>query len=113
VNEILLCSHNPILIKSLYGVLRDEGYQIDIADHPAGAVQLIFRNQYTAVIMDPEPFGLPVKDAVQIMRTVQPGVIVIFIGSDKLGIDVLNVDVPVDLEEFKKMIRDVPCLNRT
>jgi DNA-binding NtrC family response regulator len=112
VNGILLCSHDPILIKSLYGLLRDEGHEVDIADHPADAVQLIFRNRYSAVIIEPEPFGLSIKDAVQIIKTVQPGIIVIFVGFDKLGIDVLNIDVPVDLEKFKKMIRDVPCFNR-
>ena len=113
MNEILLCSHNPILIKSIYGVLRDEGYDVEIADHPADAVQMVFKNKYSAVMIDPEPFGLSVGDAVGIIKTVQPDMIVIFVGFDKLGIDVLNIDVPVDLEAFKKMIRDIACFNRT
>ncbi len=107
VNEILLCSNNPILIKSIYGILRDEGCYVEVADHPADAVQMVFKNRYSAVIMGAEPFGLSVGDAVRIMKTVQPDMIVIFVGFDKLGIDVLNIDVPVDLEEFKEMIRDI------
>lgn len=112
MNEILLCSHNPILIKSIYGVLRDEGYHVEIADHPADAVQMAFKNTYSAAIIDPEPFGLAARDAVRIIKTVRPDMIVIFVGFDKLDIDVLNIDIPINLEEFREIIHEIPCFNR-
>ena len=107
MTEILLCSNNPILAKSLYGMLRDEGYDVDIAEHPAMAVQMVFRRRFTAVIMDPEPFGLSTEDALQIIKAVQPEILVIFVGYDKLGSDVLSIEMPIDLEEFKKTIQDI------
>ena len=68
MEEILLCTHDPILVKSLYGVLRDKGHDVEIADHLALAVQMILKSHYYAVIIDGKPFGLSVEDAVQIMR---------------------------------------------
>jgi DNA-binding response OmpR family regulator len=107
MTEILLCSNNPILAKSLFGILRDEGYIVDIADHPAMAVQMAFKKEYVAAIMDPEPFGLSVEDAVRIIKTVQPEILVIFVGHDKLGADVLSIEAPIDLEEFKRTIQGI------
>lgn len=104
MTEILLCSSNPLLIKSLYGILRDEGYTTEIADHPALAVEMAFRKKYRALIIDPEPFGLPVEDAVNIIKTVHPEILVIFIGCDTLEMDALSIEIPVDLEEFKQAL---------
>jgi CheY-like chemotaxis protein len=106
VTEILLCSNNPILVKSLHGILRDEGYIVDIADHPAMAVQRVFEKVYSAAIMDPEPFGLSVEDAIRIIKRVRPEMLVIFVGYDQLE-DVLNIEAPIDLEEFKRAIRNI------
>lgn len=107
MNDILLCSHNPILIKSLYGILIDEGCRVDIAEHPALAVQMVFRKRYKAAIIDPEPFGLSVDDAIKIIKTVLPDILVIFVGHDKPDTDALSIDAPIDLGEFKKAIHDV------
>jgi DNA-binding response OmpR family regulator len=107
VTEILLCSNNPILAKSLLGILRDEGYNVDVAEYPAMAVQMALARRYTAAIMDPEPFGLSVEDAIRIIKTVQPGMVVIFVGYDKLGADVLSLEAPIDLEEFKRTIQGI------
>jgi DNA-binding NtrC family response regulator len=104
--EILLCSNNPILVKSLHGILRDEGYFVDIADHPAMAVQRVFEKGYSAAIMDTEPFGLSTEDAIKIMKSVRPEILVIFIGCDKVE-DVLKIEAPIDLEEFKRAIHNI------
>jgi CheY-like chemotaxis protein len=107
VADILFCTSNPILAKSLYGILRDEGYSVETADHPAMAVRMALLNRYAAVIMDPEPFGLSVEDAVGIIKTIQPGILVIFVGCDNLGTDVLSVEMPIDLEDFRGAIRQI------
>lgn len=105
--EILLCSHNPILQKSLYGILRDEGYEVETADHPASAVQMVISKHFAVLIIEPEPFGISAEDAVKIIKTLRPDMLVIFVGYDKLDSDALTLKAPVDLEEFKRAIRKV------
>lgn len=105
MTDVLLCSNNQLLAKSLYGMLRDEGYSVETADHPAMAVQMVLRNEYTALIIDFEPFGLSVDDAVRIIRTIRPEIIVLFIGDDANSIDGLSIEAPVDLAEFRQTIQ--------
>jgi DNA-binding NtrC family response regulator len=107
--ETLLCSNNPILVKSLYGIMRDEGSSVDTADHPSLAVQMAFKKKYGALIIDSEPFGLSVQDAIKIIKTIQPEIVVIFVGYDTLETDVLSIEAPIDLEQFKRTIH---CLSR-
>ena len=112
MDEILLCTHDPILVKSLYGVLRDEGHNVAIADHLALAVQMILKNHYYAVIIDGKPFGLSVEDAVQIMKTVSPEMPIIVVGGLAFGTDALSIAVPVDLEELRELINSVHQSNK-
>jgi DNA-binding NtrC family response regulator len=107
MTELLLCSNNQLLIKSLYGMLRDEGYSVETADHPALAVKMVLKKEYTALIIDSEPFGLSVDDAIKIIRTILPGMIVIFIGYDRIDSDALSIEAPLDLAEFKQTIHDL------
>lgn len=109
--ETLLCSNNPILVRSLYAILRDEGYGVDTADFPSHAVQLAFRKKYSALIIDSEPFGLSVEDAVKIIKTVQPAIEVILIGYESPGSDVLSIEAPIDLEQFKMTVHSIGRLN--
>jgi DNA-binding response OmpR family regulator len=105
--ETLLCSNNPILVKSLYSILRDEGYGVDTADHPSVAVQMTLRKNYTALIIDSEPFGLSVEDATRIIKTILPGIVVIIIGYDSLETDILSIEAPIDLEQFRKTVHRI------
>ena len=105
MKDVLLCSNNQLLAKSLYGMLRDEGYAVETADHPATAVQMVFRKAYTALIIDFEPFGLSVDDAVRIIRTIRPEIIVLLIGDDANAVDGLSIEAPVDLAEFRQTIQ--------
>ncbi len=107
MNEVLLCTHNPILIKNVYGILRDEGFGVEVVDHSALAVQRVFQGSYVAVIIDSESFGLSAEDAVQIIQSVSPGIVVICVGFAKLDSDIVSMNLPVDLEEFKRAIHDV------
>jgi DNA-binding NtrC family response regulator len=105
--DTLLCSNNPILLRSLYSILRDEGYGVDSADHPSHAVQMAFKKSYSALIIDSEPFGLSVEDAIKIIKTIQPAIVVIFVGYDNLETDVLSIDAPIDLEQFKRAVHSI------
>ncbi len=107
MNATLLCSNNPILVKSLYAILRDEGCDVDIADHPSIAVQKALMNQYAALVIDSEPFGLSVQDAIKIIKTILPQIVVILVGYDTLDTDVLSIEAPIDLEQFKRTVHSL------
>jgi len=104
MKNIILCSSNPILIKNLYGILRDEGYEVETVEHPAFAVQKIMNAQYDFIIIDSEPFGLSAEDAVDIIKTVAPGMPILFVGGDWEKKHGPGVETPIDLEEFKRTI---------
>ena len=113
MEEILLCTHDPILVKSLYGILRDKGHDVEIADHLALAVQMILKSHYYAVIIDGKPFGLSVEDAVQIMKTVSPEMPIIVVGGPECDTGALSVRMPVDLEEFRDVLNTMHQSNKT
>lgn len=105
--EVLFCTHNPILIKSLYGILIEEGYHVEIVDHPALAVQRLLSRVYKALIIDSKPFGLSVEDAIQIIKTISPDMAVIVVGYPEQDTHTLNIKLPIDLAEFKEAIRSI------
>jgi DNA-binding NtrC family response regulator len=96
-----------MLVKSIYGMLRDEGFGVEVVDHSALAVKKVFRGNYVGVIIDAESFGLSAEDAVQIIRSVSPEIVVICVGSGRLNSGVMTMNLPVDLEEFKRVIHDL------
>ena len=113
MTETLLCSNNPILVKSLYAILRDEGCLIDTADHPSVAVQMAFKKKYATLVIDSEPFGLSVEDAIKIIKTILPEIVVIFVGYDTLEADVLSIEAPIDLDKFKRTVHSIGRFHHT
>lgn len=105
MKDIILCSSNPILIKSLYGVLRDEGYNVEIVEHPALAVRKVLFGRYDFVIADSEPFGLSVEDAAQIIKSVAPDMPILFVGGGRE--QTRAVAAPLDIEELKRTIHSI------
>jgi len=107
VQNILLCTHNPMLIKGLYGILRDEGCDVDISDYPAHAVQQIMKNTYQVVIIDSHAFGMSAEDAVRVIKTVAPDIKVILVGCPEYEVDALSIKVPADLETVRSLIHGI------
>jgi CheY-like chemotaxis protein len=107
MKDIILCSSNPILIKSLYGFLRDEGYNVETVEHPALAVQKVLSGRYGFIIVDSEPFGLSAEDAVQIIKTVAPDTPILFVGGERHREHAPAIKTPIDLEEFKRTIHRI------
>ncbi len=103
MKNTILCSSNPILIKSLYGILRDQGLEVEVIEHPALAVQKVMAIRYDFIVIDSDPFGLSAEDAVNIIKTVAPGLPILFIGNSGGG----RIEAPLDLEEFKRMIDSI------
>jgi len=108
--QILLCTHNPLLVKDLYGILRDEGFTVEIADHPALAVRMVLQGNYGAVIIDSRAFGLSAEEVVQIIRSISPDIPIIVAGNETYTGGALSLKIPVDLEEFKKVIHNLISL---
>ncbi len=102
MKKILLCSSNPILIKSLYGTLRDEGHQVETIEHPAFAVQSVMKQKYDFLIMDSEPFGLSSEDAAEIIKMITPEIQIFFLGKDHPQGG--QPSEPLDLAELKRTI---------
>jgi len=107
VNDILLCTQNPMLIKGLYGILRDEGYNVDLSDYPAHAVQQIIKNSYEAVIIDSQAFGMPAEDAVKVIKTIAPEIRVILVGYPEDETDSFSIKVPIDLEKLRNLVHSM------
>lgn len=96
MKNILLCSSDPILIKNLYATLRDEGYAVETVEHPARAVQAVMAGMHDALVVDSDPFGLSVDDAVEIIHSVRPEFPVLRLGEGHAA--------PADLESLKRTI---------
>ncbi len=105
MKNIILCSSNPILIKSLYGTLRDEGHDVQTIEHPARAIQMVMSRAYDFLIIDSEPFGLSAEDAALIIKAVKPELPILFVG--KVGERAGEIGTPVDLEGLKRTIQGI------
>jgi DNA-binding NtrC family response regulator len=107
MKNIILCSSNPILIKSLYSMLRDDGYNVETIEHPAQAVQMVMRRHYHCVIVDSEPFGLSAEDAATIIKAVSPLMPILFVGDNRVDTHAQAVHTAIDLEAFKLTIHSI------
>lgn len=112
MNTILVCSYNPLLLKSLYGVLRAEGYAVDHVDHMAFAVQraIAAPTRFAAVILDADTIGLTAEDAADIIiRATAEALPVIIVGGPAAQSPrrsgALRVERPIDMTEVKRMVR--------
>ena len=106
MKKVILCSSNPILIKSLYGMLRDEGLCVEAIEHPAFAVQMIMKQGYDFLIIDSEPFGLSAEDAAEIIQSIAPDIKILFLGKN-LHDHPTTAGATVDLAEIKRTIHSI------
>jgi DNA-binding response OmpR family regulator len=104
MKKILLCSSSPLLVKGLYGLLRDEGYAVEEVEHPALAVQKVLHDPYDLTIIDAEPFGLSAEDAANIIRTLAPAMPILCIGGEDGCEHLPMVKLPADLDAIKELI---------
>lgn len=107
MKKILLCSSSPILIKSLYGILRDEGHHVETIEHPAFAVQSILKQPYDFLIIDSEPFGLSREDAAEIIKLIRPGIQILFVGNDQARN--AHPAGSFDIDRVRRMVQGIPA----
>jgi DNA-binding NtrC family response regulator len=113
MNRILFCTYDPILRKVLYGPLRDDGYLVEVAEHPAEAVQRSFMDRYAAVILDSDGIGLDARDASQIIKKHSPGVRVFVIGGRSAFPDDYCLEKPVDIGLLRNLLRGALALRQS
>jgi hypothetical protein len=68
-------------------------------------VQSIIRQKYDFLIIDSEPFGLSSEDAAEIIKTVRPGIRILFVGRAH-PLSSARPE-PLDLEELKRTIHGI------
>ena len=107
MKNIILCSSNPLLIRNVYCVLRDEGYTVDTVEHPALAVKQVLWGAYDFVIVDSEPFGMSAGEAAQIIKSVAPGMPIMFMGGEGDLDYAAGTVAPLDLEVFTRTIHSM------
>ena len=107
MKRILLCSSNPLLVKSLYATLRDEGYAVELVEHPSSAVQKVLQGSFDLTLIDAEPFGLPAADAARILGTIAPGMPILCLGGEDGNLSSQLLSVPADLGAIKELIHHV------
>jgi DNA-binding NtrC family response regulator len=113
MKKMLFCSANPLLIKSLYGMLRDEGYAIEDVEHPALAVKKVLVGPYSFMIVDTEPFGLSAEDGARIIKTIAPEMPIFCVGGEAACDTLPMIRLPADLDAIKKMIRHIAAEKTT
>ena len=104
MRELLVCSYDPIFIKSLGGLIRQEGYEMLVADHPALAVRMAFERPLAAVIMDSEVIGFSAGDAASALTNSFEHLTVIISGRTKAPSGALSISKPLDLQEVKDLL---------
>lgn len=102
--ELLICTHDPMLIKGLCNSLRDAGYSVTTADHAASAIKLLMERQFGTVVLDSYIVGLGVAEAIPVIRHVSPDIKVVVIGDAPSGHGVWTVSRPTSLEELRGII---------
>lgn len=113
MENILLCSQDTILTKGLYGPLRDEGYPVDVVEHPADAVRGFIHKVYDTVIIDSRDIGLDAIEAVSIMKNIFSDTKVLFIvdRKERQGLlaqgNFVIFETPVELDLVIEMVKEI------
>jgi DNA-binding NtrC family response regulator len=113
MRNILLCSQEPLLIKEVYGLLRDQGFEVDTVEYIADSVRWFLIKEYGAVILDTRNVGLNALEAVYIMKNVFSETPIFMIGDEQEGKGtyvrdgIYKIDVPVEIDRFIQIFKEI------
>jgi ActR/RegA family two-component response regulator len=106
MKDLLICSSDPMFVKNIYGALRSEGFNLEVVERTAMAVQCTLRKSFDAAIIDPNAIGLSAVDAAEIIqRDGTPAVIAGYDGAGPGGL--AGSRKPVDVMEIIDAVRDL------
>ncbi|HEX8949447.1 MAG TPA: hypothetical protein VF790_10825 [Dissulfurispiraceae bacterium] len=113
MKNILLCSQDPMLVKGLYGPLRDAGYTVETSEHPADAIKCVLNTPYLSVILDSRDIGIPAADAAAIIKTIRPETYIVVVGKNVSGGDLHMMIQPDAIDKLRELMNDISTLRRT
>jgi DNA-binding NtrC family response regulator len=95
-----------MLLKVLYGPLRDDGYAVEVTDHPADAVRCVLNDRYSAVMLDSDGIGLNAQDAAVIIQAISPDIHILIIGQSEAG-GGYAFERPVAIDRLRDLLREI------
>ncbi|MFN3395952.1 MAG: hypothetical protein ACK4Z9_04070 [Thermodesulfovibrionales bacterium] len=104
MRKILLCSHDPMLIKNLYGLFIDGGFVVDVVDQSSFAIKKVMEGDIDLLVMDAATFGLSVTETIEIIKNVVPDLPYIIVGSANRNGLSSSIE-GVDLERLEIFLR--------
>ncbi len=112
MKRILLCSQEPLLIKELYGPIRDGGIEVVTTEYISDAVREFLANRYDAVILDTRNIGLNAYEAASIMKdTISSAPIFLLTDSvsekTRLKDGVYVTGSPKEIDSFLTMFKEI------
>lgn len=112
MKDLLLCSQDSLLVKSIYGPLRDDGYRVETVEHHSDAVRSVLHSHYSAVVVDSKDIGLNVTETARIIKNIQKETVIVLIGetdlfTESLVDDLYIIDRPIDLDQLKGLLRRI------
>ncbi len=102
--EILICTHDPMLVKGLCNPLRDTGYLVTTVDHAAMAIKLMLKRQFVAIVLDSSVMGMSLPEALPVIRHVSPLTKVIVVSDARTDYDAWTVPRSAGCEEVRAII---------
>lgn len=112
MRKILLCSHDPILIKNIYGLFINGGFIVDVVDQSSFAIKRVMEGDIDLLVMDAATFGLSVTETIEIIKNMAPDLPYIIVGSsDRNGFSSSIEEVDIErLEIFLRAMKEPDIL---
>jgi len=116
VGRVLVVDDEKALVLALRGLLKKEGYEVDVAYSGEEALEKVQPGSFHLIITDLSLGGLSGMDVLAHARDVDPEVAVIMItayGSEKIAVDAMKlgaadyVPKPFDNDELRVVVRKV------
>lgn len=104
MRKILLCSHNPILIKNLYGLFIDNGFAVEVVEQSSFAIKRLMVADIDLFVMDASTFGLTVTETIEIIMNLVPDMPYIVVGSEDQRVPLSD---GIDFEGIRDLLRAI------
>jgi DNA-binding NtrC family response regulator len=72
MGNVLLCTHDAMLLKGLEYPLREAGHSVDSASGAVQALRMFFDRTFDLVLLDADVMGMSASEAVSVLRQVAP-----------------------------------------
>ncbi len=103
--DVLVCCDDPLLRRSLIGVVNEEGYTVRCVENTADAVRHQLTEPSRVVVIDYAGFGMSPQEAAMVIREVSPLTQVVLIDRTDTHLEGVHIlSRPVDISELKALL---------